>query len=150
MIEKSPILFLDEFQLPDRAASKILSNLFTAFFQLGGVFIATSNRMPDELAKASGMDFTAPPRGGLVRNWLGFGSGRGKMDMFLANNEYAAFAEVLKARCEIWNMEGGRDWRRREAEEMDAKAAEIAEAMREEMIGGLAGLQESMTGGIQT
>lgn len=68
------------------------------------------------------------------------------MDMFPANNEYAAFAEVLKARCEIWNMEGGRDWRRREAEEMDAKAAEIAEAMRKEMIGGLAGLQESMTG----
>lgn len=68
------------------------------------------------------------------------------MDMFPANNEYAAFAEVLKARCEIWNMEGGRDWRRREAEEMDAKAAEIAEAMREEMIGGLAGLQKSMTG----
>jgi predicted ATPase len=33
MIEKSPILFLDEFQLPDRAASKILSNLFTAFFR---------------------------------------------------------------------------------------------------------------------
>lgn len=67
MIEKSPVLFLDEFRLSDRAASKILSNLFTAFFQLGGVLIATSNRMPDELAKASGMDFTAPPRGGLVR-----------------------------------------------------------------------------------
>lgn len=36
MIDKSPILFLDEFQLPDRAASKILSNLFTSFFQLRG------------------------------------------------------------------------------------------------------------------
>lgn len=36
MISSSPILFLDEFQLPDRAASKILSNLFTAFFHLGG------------------------------------------------------------------------------------------------------------------
>lgn len=146
MIEKSPILFLDEFQLPDRAASKILSNLFTAFFQLGGVLIATSNRIPDELAKASGVDFTAPPRGGLVRNWIGFGSGRGKMDMFPANHEYAAFVEVLKAKCEIWNMEGGRDWRRREAEEMDAEAAEITKAMREGIIGGLAGLQESMTG----
>jgi peroxisome-assembly ATPase len=146
MIEKSPILFLDEFQLPDRAASKILSNLFTAFFQLGGVLIATSNRMPDELAKASGMDFAAPPRGGLVRNWLGFGSGKGKIDMFPANNEYAAFVEVLKARCEIWNMEGGRDWRRREAEGLDAETAEVAEATREEMIGGLAGLQESLAG----
>ena len=36
MISTSPILFLDEFQLPDRAASKILSSLFTAFFHLGG------------------------------------------------------------------------------------------------------------------
>jgi protein AFG1 len=70
MIEKSPILFLDEFQLPDRAASKILTNLLTTFFQLGGVLIASSNRMPDELAKASGVEFAPPPKGGLVRNWL--------------------------------------------------------------------------------
>jgi predicted ATPase len=140
MIEKSPILFLDEFQLPDRAATKILSNLFTAFFQLGGVLIATSNRMPDELAKASGTDFAVPSRGGLVRNLLGFGRGR---SMFPANNEYAAFVEVLKARCEIWNMEGDRDWRRREVEEMDAEAVEIAGAMREEMIGGFANLHEN-------
>lgn len=142
MIENSPILFLDEFQLPDRAASKILSNLFTAFFQLGGVLVATSNRMPDELAKASGMDFAVPPRGGLVRNWLGFGAGR---SIFPANNEYSAFVEVLKARCEIWYMEGGRDWRRREEEEMGAEPAEIAEAMRQEMIGSFANLQERVT-----
>jgi protein AFG1 len=58
LIETSPILFLDEFQLPDRAASKILSNLMTSFFQLGGVLIATSNRMPEELAKAAGMEFS--------------------------------------------------------------------------------------------
>jgi peroxisome-assembly ATPase len=142
MIETSPILFLDEFQLPDRTASKILSNLFTAFFQLGGVLIATSNRMPDEFAKASGMDFAAPPRGGPVRNWLGSGAGRG---LFPANNEYAAFVDVLKARCEIWSMEGGRDWRRREAEEMEVEAAEITKAMREEMIGGFANMQERGT-----
>ncbi|KAN0108352.1 AFG1-like ATPase domain containing protein [Hyaloscypha variabilis] len=141
MIETSPILFLDEFQLPDRAASKILSNLFTAFFQLGGVLVATSNRMPDELAKASGMDFAAPPRGGLVRSLLGFGARR---SMFPANNEYAEFVDVLKARCEIWNMEGGRDWRRREAEEMN-EATEITEAMIQEMIGGFSSLRE--TGG---
>jgi protein AFG1 len=30
LIETSPVLFLDEFQLPDRAAAKILSNLMTA------------------------------------------------------------------------------------------------------------------------
>jgi protein AFG1 len=53
---------------------------------------------------------------------------------------------VLKARCEIGNMEGARDWRRREAEEMNTEAAEIAEAMRDEMIGGFAKLQESGIG----
>ncbi|KAE8445275.1 hypothetical protein EG329_013513 [Mollisiaceae sp. DMI_Dod_QoI] len=140
MIDKSPILFLDEFQLPDRAASKILSNLFTTFFQLGGVLIATSNRMPDELSKASGIDFAVPPRGGFVKTFLGL-SGKSKMDMFPSNNEYAGFVEVLKARCAIWNMEGGRDWRRREAEELDAEASEIAEAMREEMVGGFPGAE---------
>ncbi|KAE9378000.1 hypothetical protein N431DRAFT_399287 [Stipitochalara longipes BDJ] len=142
MIENTPILFLDEFQLPDRAASKILSNLFTAFFQLGGVLIATSNRMPDELAKASGMDFAAPARGGLVRNWLGYGVGR---RIFPANNEYAEFVDVLKARCEIWNLEGDRDWRRREAEEMDDEAAEIVEAMRQEVIEGFSTSKEITT-----
>lgn len=142
MIEHSPVLFLDEFQLPDRAASKILSNLFTAFFQLGGVLVATSNRMPDELAKASGMDyFAGPGRGGVVKNWLGMGS-NSKLDMFPTSNEYAGFVDVLKARCEIWNMEGGRDWRRREIEAVDAETAEIAETMREEMVGDLRSFDE--------
>ncbi|KAJ3036241.1 hypothetical protein HDV00_002955 [Rhizophlyctis rosea] len=90
LIEKSPILFLDEFQLPDRAASKILSNLFISFFHLGGVLVATSNRMPEELQKASGVEF-----------------GKG---------ELAPFVDVLKARCEIFEMQGGRDYRRMEAE----------------------------------
>ena len=125
MISTSPILFLDEFQLPDRAASKILSNLFTSFFHLGGVLIATSNRMPEELANASGIEFTAPPssRLGLFGNrWglLGSGTsnGRGRSEsMFPGKGDFAAFLEVLRARCEIWDMEGGKDWRRREAEE---------------------------------
>ena len=147
MIETSPILFLDEFQLPDRAASKILSNLLTSFFQLGGVLVASSNRMPDELSKASGMDFTAPPSGGIVRSWLGFGGGGavggGLMGAFPANNEYAGFVEVLKARCEIWEMNSGRDWRRREADEKDDEAAEeIAEAMREEMVGDFSAMEK--------
>jgi protein AFG1 len=136
MIENSPILFLDEFQLPDRATSKILSNLLTSFFQLGGVLVASSNRMPDELSKASGIDFTAPPRGGLLRNWLGLGRSGGGLPLgiFPRDNEYAGFVDVLKARCEIWEMNGGRDWRRREAEEISAEAADITKTMREEMI----------------
>ncbi|KAJ4157188.1 hypothetical protein NW754_008833 [Fusarium falciforme] len=51
LVDESPILFLDEFQLPDRAASKILNHLFIAFFQLGGVLIASSNRMPERASE---------------------------------------------------------------------------------------------------
>jgi predicted ATPase len=141
MIEKSPILFLDEFQLPDRAASKILSNLFTAFFQLGGVLIASSNRMPDELSKASGMDFTAPTRGGLVRSLFGLGS-RSSSNPIRSDNEYAGFVEVLKARCEIWDMRAEKDWRRREVEALD-KESENTEAMREEIIEYVSGKGEA-------
>jgi peroxisome-assembly ATPase len=145
MIENSPILFLDEFQLPDRAASKILSNLLTTFFQLGGVLIASLNRMPDELAKASGVEFAPPPRGSLVRNWLSLGpSNRGRGDIFAGNGEFAGFLEVLKARCEVWDIEGGRDWRRREAEEVETD--ESVETMREEMVEGFVGLAKMAAG----
>ncbi|MCJ1433617.1 hypothetical protein MMC27_002980 [Xylographa pallens] len=122
MISTSPILFLDEFQLPDRAASKILSNLLTSFFHLGGVLVATSNRMPEELANASGVEFSPPPSsrlGLLGGRWglLGSSKSRGRSEsMFNGKGDFAAFLEVLRARCEIWDIEGERDWRRREAE----------------------------------
>ncbi|KAL1641199.1 hypothetical protein SLS58_006307 [Diplodia intermedia] len=124
MIETSPILFLDEFQLPDRAASKIMSNLMTSFFHLGGVLIATSNRMPEELAKAAGMEFTPPPtRMDSLRWRLGV---RGRSEnMFTGRGDFAPFLEVLKARCEVWEMEGGKDYRRSESE------AELHEAERD-------------------
>lgn len=111
MIQNSPILFLDEFQMPDRVASKILTNLMTGFFQLGGVLIASSNRMPEELAKAAGVGFAPAPQRtfgwslGMRRHVPGVG-------MYGGHNEFAAFLEVLKARCEVWEVEGGKDWRR--------------------------------------
>ncbi|TQS39348.1 hypothetical protein Golomagni_00128 [Golovinomyces magnicellulatus] len=129
MIEKSPILFIDEFQLPDRAASKIICQLLTAFFQLGGVLIATSNRMPDELSKSSGVNFVAPSTHRVASGILGFNK-KSHLSTLSTKNEYAGFIEVLKARCEIWNMEGKRDWRRKEAEQSASKihgADEIAD-----------------------
>lgn len=113
LISTSPILFLDEFQLPDRAASRILTNLLTPFFHLGGVLIATSNRMPEELAKASGIDFAAPPssRLSLLRSrWSSIG---GSERYSSGKGDFALFLDILRARCEIWDMEGGKDWRRR-------------------------------------
>ncbi|ETS81445.1 hypothetical protein PFICI_06447 [Pestalotiopsis fici W106-1] len=118
MVEKSPILFLDEFQLPDRAASKILSNLFIAFFQLGGVLVASSNRMPDDLEKASGFEYRPPTSGGLLSRALGLGQKKGKGELFGSTSDFANFLEVLKARCEFWHIEGRKDWRRRDADEM--------------------------------
>ncbi|KAI1389391.1 AFG1-like ATPase-domain-containing protein [Hypoxylon trugodes] len=115
MVEKSPILFLDEFQLPDRAASKILSNLFIAFFQLGGVLIASSNRMPEELEKATGIDYVPPTASGIISQVLGLRKTRTKGELFGSTSDFASFLEVLKARCEFWHIDGGRDWRRREA-----------------------------------
>lgn len=120
LIETSPILFLDEFQFPDRVASKILSNLMTSFFQLGGVLIATSNRMPDELAKAAGVEFARPAPGGAFSK-LGWASRmpgfRAKSDGAGQKGEFFQFLEVLKARCEVWEMEGKKDYRKLEIEE---------------------------------
>ncbi|KAJ4856079.1 AFG1-like ATPase domain-containing protein [Trichoderma breve] len=95
LIDESPILFLDEFQLPDRAASKILSNLFVTFFQLGGVLVASSNRMPEELQNATGIDYAPTSRG-------------------IMGKIFGSATQVLKARCDFWQMEGVQDWRRRE------------------------------------
>ena len=118
MINTSPILFLDEFQLPDRAASKIMTNLMTSFFQLGGVLIATSNRMPEELNKAAGTAYAQPPSRLESLRWrFGASNKTGKSEsMFAGQGEFADFLDVLKARCDVWEMGGGKDYRRQEAE----------------------------------
>lgn len=121
LISTSPILFLDEFQLPDRASSKILSNLFTSFFQLGGVLVATSNRMPEELSKAAGVEFEAPssPTARLgfpgLRNFFRGSEGDLQRGVNSRKNDFTQFVDVLKARCETWNMESKTDFRRRDA-----------------------------------
>ncbi|KAK0615012.1 AFG1-like ATPase-domain-containing protein [Bombardia bombarda] len=115
MVEKTPILFLDEFQLPDRAASKIMNNLLIAFFQLGGVLIASSNRMPEGLEKATGLHYTPPSAGGLVRQASGLGKRQPVGELYGQTSDFSAFLDVLKARCDFWHMEGAQDWRRRES-----------------------------------
>ncbi|KAG5941208.1 hypothetical protein E4U53_007463 [Claviceps sorghi] len=112
LVEESPILFLDEFQLPDRAASKILSHLFVSFFQLGGVLIASSNRMPEELQKATGIDYRPGPERGFMSKIFG-GSGHSG-ELYGQSSDFANFLDVLKARCDFWQMEGATDWRRKE------------------------------------
>lgn len=90
-----------------------------------GVLVATSNRMPEELANASGTEYVRPSssRMGLLGNrWglLGSGHQQGRSEnMFSGKGDFAAFLEVLRARCEVWDMEGEKDWRRREADDDD-------------------------------
>ena len=147
MISTSPILFLDEFQLPDRAASKILSNLLTSFFHLGGVLVATSNRMPEELSNASGVEYSPPPSsrlGLLGSRWGLLGSrnqGGRSENMFDTKGDFAAFLEVLRARCEIRDMEGGKDWRRHEAEEETSTNTKLDEGNRSSNVEGFEGLE---------
>ncbi|GAB7352047.1 hypothetical protein MBLNU459_g2556t1 [Dothideomycetes sp. NU459] len=133
MINTSPILFLDEFQLPDRAASKIMTNLMTSFFQLGGVLIATSNRMPEELDKAAGTTYAPPPSRMESLTWrFGVGGRRasGKSEnLFAGQSEFAGFLEVLKARCEVWEMGGGKDYRRQEVDFQAPKDTDAAEGL---------------------
>ncbi|KIX95413.1 uncharacterized protein Z520_08930 [Fonsecaea multimorphosa CBS 102226] len=114
-VSDSPILFLDEFQMPDRAASKLINGFFTAFFHLGGVLVASSNRMPEELSKAAGIEFgdlrrTNGGKGGFFG--LGWGMSRESEGERAAKTDFGLFLEVLRARCEVWEMEGERDYRR--------------------------------------
>ena len=110
LIYESPVVFLDEFQLPDRAASKILTNLFVPFFQLGGVLVATSNRMPEELSKASGAEFSFSSQASSGR--LVDGLARPSSAQSQAEADFTAFLQILSARCEVWRLEGSKDWRR--------------------------------------
>ncbi|KAJ9655734.1 hypothetical protein H2198_005440 [Neophaeococcomyces mojaviensis] len=114
-METSPILFLDEFQMPDRVSGKLVHGFLTSFFSLGGVLVASSNRMPEELAKASGVEFA---RFGGVPRW-----GRGGQfwerlspGQKQERTDFGMFVEVLKRRCEVWEMEGERDWRREDGQ----------------------------------
>ncbi|KAF5554936.1 ATPase family [Fusarium napiforme] len=141
LVDESPILFLDEFQLPDKAASKILSHLFISFFQLGGVLIASSNRMPEELQNAIGVDYTPAPTRGLIRKFFG-SAVRARGELYGATSDFANFLEVLKARCDFWQMEGVRDWRRKE--ETISPQAVTGDAVEVEA-GDEAGMQEVLT-----
>lgn len=95
MIRKNTILLLDEFMLPDLASAKIVKLLFTYFFRLGGVLVATSNRLPEDLYAT---DFR--------------------------KKEFRSFLRVLEARCYSLDMNSDNDYRAilmKESEEKNSK-----------------------------
>ena len=79
---ESKVLCFDEFQVTDIADAMILKRLFGAIWDSGGVMVATSNRHPENLYEK-----------GLNRA------------LFLP------FIKELQKRCEVWKLEGNRDYR---------------------------------------
>lgn len=82
MIEKYHVLILDEFMLPDIAAAKIINILFVYYFKLGGVLIASSNRLPEELYSGS-----------------------------INKSTMGSFEKILRSRCDVWDMKSHKDYR---------------------------------------
>lgn len=87
LINRSYVLMLDEFMLPDMAAAKVIKVLFTYFFKLGGVLVATSNRLPNKLYS---MDFN--------------------------RTQFEQFERILLMRCEVYDMNSELDYRQDAAE----------------------------------
>ncbi|ORY85005.1 AFG1-like ATPase-domain-containing protein, partial [Protomyces lactucae-debilis] len=83
LIEESPILAIDEFQLGDPASARILKGVLIYFWKMGGVLICTSNRMPEDLYSGS---FQA--------------------------EQFKSFTELLSTRCVVHDMRSGRDFRK--------------------------------------
>jgi peroxisome-assembly ATPase len=126
LIHDSPVLFLDEFQLPDRMAATTLSNLMTIFFRLGGVLIATSNRLPDELAKAAGLQYPPSTLLGSANSKTKLHDKTRKKVTLPGNSEFTEFLDLLKARCDVWQLDGTKDYRREDSSLNGRAVAEIS------------------------
>ncbi|KAI5963701.1 uncharacterized protein KGF55_002581 [Candida pseudojiufengensis] len=82
MIAKNTILMLDEFVLPDIASANIIKILFTFYFKLGGVLIATSNKLPEELYSTQ-----------------------------FHKLKFKSFVGILNSRCQTIDMKSTKDYR---------------------------------------
>lgn len=82
MIKRSTIFMLDEFMLPDVASAQIVRLLFTYYFKLGGVLVATSNKLPEELYSTE-----------------------------FNKSRFKSFVGILNSRCTSIDMNSAKDYR---------------------------------------
>ena len=82
LMREAWLICFDEFQVTDVATAVLMRQLFAHMFRMGAVIVATSNRIPDELY-----------RGGWQKNI------------------YGPFVELIKDRCEIYDMRSKQDYR---------------------------------------
>lgn len=82
MISKNTVLMLDEFMLPDIASANIIKILFTYYFKLGGVLVATSNKLPEELYSNE-----------------------------FHKSKFRTFVNILNSRCQSVDMRSTKDYR---------------------------------------
>jgi protein AFG1 len=76
------LLVFDEIQLLDVSSANLLADVLSWFWQMGGVIVGTSNKVPEDLYK-----------NGVQKERLG------------------PFVDALKARCPIVSMQSKQDWR---------------------------------------
>lgn len=75
----------DELQLTDIATATLVQGVLLHFWRLGGVLLSTSNRLPSDL----------------------YGGG-------VQKKRIESFISCLKGRCDMLELDGGVDWRRRD------------------------------------
>ncbi|CAE6490358.1 unnamed protein product [Rhizoctonia solani] len=90
LLRQGWLLHIDELQLLDIGSATILSDVLAHFWRMGGVVVATSNKVPGELYK----------------NGLGAERVRG-------------FIAALEARCDVFRVGGALDWRREDEDNTD-------------------------------
>ncbi|KAH7329823.1 AFG1-like ATPase-domain-containing protein [Rhizoctonia solani] len=87
LLRQGWLLHIDELQLLDIGSATILCDVLAHFWKMGGVVVATSNKVPGELYKN------------------GLGAERVK-----------GFISALEARCDVFQVGGALDWRREDEE----------------------------------
>lgn len=111
MIARSTVLMLDEFMLPDIAAATIVRTLLTYYFKLGGVLVATSNRLPEDLYSHE-----------------------------FHKHNFRTFVGVLHSRCQAVDMMLTIDYRAQPSGAAGLRLVVESAATREEWLGLIAGV----------